>query len=345
MAEKERDFLGMRIANFVEKGALAYPDDDAASLAGKFSDICLIDEKKNFLGLVLEGALLVASPKEKAKGLSFTPPTLSPESTLRDALKVFISSGLQAVPVVQRKGNKFSGVVRLSSLLSRLPIAEIALEEVVNKHPYSVGEATPVSDVREIMVRSRIGRVYVTDGANHLTGIITHNSFLKKPSFFKKDWRRAAEIMERGVLSVSPKDTVSKAVGLISKNKLRAVAVVENGHLVGAVEAGLVVSRVLELTEPVGEGVHIEVSGLSSLESFEKAAINSAVFGYVRKIAGELGPSTVKLVFKRSKSEWEVSLTVTTKNGRKMLASSSGFDALSAASEVLRTLQRKVRDG
>ncbi|MFH0961704.1 MAG: CBS domain-containing protein [archaeon] len=339
----EGNFLEMKVSGFVEKGSLAFPDDAAEGLAGKLSDICLIDERKNFLGVILEGALLLASPKEKAKNLSFNPPSISPESTVRDALKVFASSGMQLLPVVQK--GKLSGVLKLPSVIQKLPLGELTLEEVTNKHPYSIGEATPVADVREIMVRSRLGRVYVTDAAGHLTGIITHNSFLKKPGFFKKDWRRASEIMEHGVLSISPSDTVQKAAALVAKNRLRAIALVENGHLVGSVEAGLIVSKVLEKTEPVGEGIRVEILGLASLESFEKTAINSAVFGQVRKISEELGPSTIKLVFKRSRSEWEVSLTATLTGGKKILAKVSEFDALFAASEVLRTLQKRVRNG
>lgn len=337
-----KDFFGEKVAAFVEKGALAYPDDDSASLAGKASDICIVDEKKNFLGMVLEGTLLLSAPNEKAKNLSFNPPQVLPESEIGEALTIFVSSGLQALPVVQK--GKLQGVLKLPSILQKLPLGEISLEEAINKHPYSVGEATPVSDVREIMLRSRLGRVYVTDTAKHLIGIITHNSFLKKPIFFKKDWRRAADIMEHGVLSVSPKDTLAKAVSLIGKNGLRAIAVVEGGHLVGSVEAATVVLRVLDANAPIGEGISVEIAGLSGLESFEKSAINSAVFGQVKKIAKALGPSKIKIVFKRGKSEWEISLTMS-RGKEKILAKTSSFDALTGVSEVLRTLQRKVRNG
>jgi|GEM_PF-3860696 len=344
MAYDAKNLLESKVSGFIEKAALCYPDDEASKIAGKLTDACIIDEKRNFQGLVLEGTLLAANPNEKAKTLSFSPPTTSPGDKLRDALKTFVSSGLEVLPVVEK--GKLQGVLKLSSILPKLPASEIALSEVVNKHPYSIGESSPVSDVREIMHRSRLGRVYVTDSAGHLVGIITHSSFLKKPSFFKKDWRRAAEIMEHGVVSVAPEDTVEKAVQKIAKNRLRAVALVEKGKLSGSVESSRIISKVLERNEPIGDGIYAQVSGISKLEPFEKAAINSVVQSSISKIAKSLGAGAkVKLVFKQGKSTWEIDLSCESKKAGNFRAKGTAFDAISGASEVLRTLEKQVRKG
>jgi CBS domain-containing protein len=342
--------LESKVAAFAEKAPIIFPDDPASVVSGKKKDFFIIGERKEFLGMVLESALVASLPTEKVRTLSFNPPILSPASTVMDALRMFVSSSLQTLPVVEKR--KLVGAVSVYSLLSRLDFSGVALEEVINRHPYSVAESLPVFDLREMMIRLRLPRAYVTDSAGNLMGVVTHSSFLQKPAFFKKDWRKVSEIMERGIISISPSDSVKSAVSGVCRRGMRAVAVVEGGKLVGSVSVRDLLHKYLELSQPLGEGISVEISGLGGLESFERAAINSMIFGHFKKIAKSIGEASAKIVFKKSKTQWEVSITVkpilhrgTQFRGKSIFHSAEAFDPLSAVSEALRTLQRTVRHG
>jgi CBS domain-containing protein len=342
------NILEAKVSDFMEKAPVAFTDDTVSSISGKGKDFFLVDEKKRFFGMVLEGSLLSAISTEKVKTVSFNPPVLSPGSSVLEAIKLFVSSSLQAIPIVDK--GKLVGSVSVYSLLSRLDLSDVALDEAINSHPYSVAETLPVFDLREMMTRLRLPRAYVTDSAGNLVGVVTHGSFLRKPIFVKKDWRKVVEIMERGVLSIKRGDSAKNAQSAICKHQLRAIAVLDGSKLVGSVSVRDLLKKYLEGAHPAGEGITIEVSGLSELESFERAAINSVIFGHFKKIAQSIGQASAKVVFRKMKTHWEVAITVkpilhkgAQFRGKSIFHSVEGFDPLSAVSEALRMLDRTVR--
>ncbi len=315
--------------------------ESVSSVARKGRNFFVVTDEKKFYGMVLESAILLAEPGEKAKTIAFSPPVLSATSTVKDALEFFASSGLQELPVVD-KGN-LVGEVKVTTILSALDFSRITTDEVMNRHPYTVGDSSKVADLRELMSRGRVRRVYVVAPSGDLSGVVTHSAILSKP-FQRKDERRVSEVMFHDVFFVSPSDPLKKAVAAMVKHGVQAVAVADGGRLIGEIECKHLIRKYLDAQMPTS-GISVQIVGLVGLESFERASINALIFDSMRKLGKSLGPSTTKVVFKRIAKGWEIKLSLEQTDGRKTSVGASGFDPLSATSEALRTLERRVRHG
>lgn len=339
-------FLEAKISGYYDARApAAFPDDEASTASGKKREFFIVGERKIFLGMVSEAALLAASPTEKLRNLMFKPPALQDSATVLEALKLFASSKMQQLPVITKDG-KLAGALSIYSLLPRMDFSQIPLEKVMNHNPFTAAETAPVADLRELMARNRVSRIYVKDSSGRLAGVITPGSFLQKPVFYKKDWRRASEIMERSVVGILPTDDSARAAAQLARHSVRTVAVVsKDGKLEGSVTIFSLIARYLESAEPAGQGIAVEVSGLGSLENFERSAVNSAIYEQIRKIALSLGPAKVKLVFKSGKSTWECKVSAEPARGRMMLLTAEGYDLFTCAAQALRTLEKRVRHG
>lgn len=101
-------------------------------------------------------------------------------------------------------------------------------------------ESKPTAlDVAQVMAKSRTGSVIITAGGR-VAGIITERDLLKKVS--AKDKKpgevSALQIMSSQVVSVKAYDSVDTAAGLMAKNRIKRLAVVEeDGSLVGVISA------------------------------------------------------------------------------------------------------------
>ena len=101
-------------------------------------------------------------------------------------------------------------------------------------------ESNPTAlDVAQVMAKSRTGSVIITTGGKP-SGIITERDLLKKVSARdrKPGEISALQIMSSPVIAVNAYDSVDTAAGLMAKNKIKRLAVVEeDGSLAGVISA------------------------------------------------------------------------------------------------------------
>lgn len=102
--------------------------------------------------------------------------TLTPETSIREAAKLFSDRRITGAPVVSREGH-LVGVVSQTDLVRREG-ARARVEQIMTPWAVSFEEETPVLELARQMLRKRIHRVVITrDGK--LSGIVTTMDLLK----------------------------------------------------------------------------------------------------------------------------------------------------------------------
>lgn len=102
--------------------------------------------------------------------------TLTPETTIREAAKLFSDRHITGAPVVSREGH-LVGVVSQTDLVRREG-ARARVEQIMTPWTVSFEEETPVLELARQLLRKRIHRVVITrDGK--LSGIVTTMDILK----------------------------------------------------------------------------------------------------------------------------------------------------------------------
>lgn len=155
------------------------------------------------------------------------------------------------------------------------------IRDVMTTNVVTIPSNTSISDAKRIMEAHRFQRLPVVDKGK-LVGIVTARR-LESVSPSKATsltvWELSyllnttpvKEIMEKNVITVSPDTTNEEAVALAQSQKVGALVVVEDGHVVGIVTTNdffyKIINPVLGLGDP---GSRIEVIGAGSGKAMEE---------------------------------------------------------------------------
>ncbi len=103
----------------------------------------------------------------------------------------------------------------------------------------SVSPSMTVCEAVTEMNRQRIGSVLVLEHGE-LVGIFTERDVLRRVVGGGLDPRRAlvAEVMTRGVLTITPESTIEETMVLFTEKRCRHLPVVDHGRLVGTISIG-----------------------------------------------------------------------------------------------------------
>jgi CBS domain-containing protein len=123
---------------------------------------------------------------------------------------------------------------------------EILVRDIMSRPPITAKEADNVMVVSKLMVRQNIGSVIILDKTGKPCGIITERDIVQRvaardlvPSNVK-----VLDIMSKPIVSVSPGVSVNEAAKEMNHKKIRRLAIVDGGKLVGI----LSMKDVLEVT-------------------------------------------------------------------------------------------------
>ena len=126
---------------------------------------------------------------------------------------------------------------------------KVQLKDVMSKNLTTVGVHTPVSLVATIFANSTFHHIPVVDDHQRLKGIISKTDFERIKSgisLFRNPKLEAyneslfrtlltSDIMTMNVIEMRPEDSIELAYKVFSKNKIRALPIVDKGKLVGIV--------------------------------------------------------------------------------------------------------------
>lgn len=112
---------------------------------------------------------------------------------------------------------------------------------------YSVTPTTSVLDAIKLMAEKGIGALVVLDEKGRLAGIVSERDYARKAALLERSAFDVAisEIMTADVLTVSPRDTSSFCMQLMTDRHLRHLPVLAEGELIGLLSIGDLVKHTI----------------------------------------------------------------------------------------------------
>lgn len=112
---------------------------------------------------------------------------------------------------------------------------------------WSVDSEAFVFEALELMAEKNLGALVITRGGGFV-GILSERDYARKVILLARDSRETsvAEIMTPDPVCVSPSETVSNCMQIMTDNRFRHLPVLEDGKLVGLISIGDVVRTVIK---------------------------------------------------------------------------------------------------
>jgi CBS domain-containing protein len=128
----------------------------------------------------------------------------------------------------------FSGYV--STILAHKKVSSV----------WSVGPNAMVGDVIQLMDEKNVGALPVVN-KDRLVGIVSERDCTRRVILTGKSFKETlvSDIMTKQVLTVTPTDSVTECMQIMTANRVRHLPVLEGTHLVGILSIGDVVNWLL----------------------------------------------------------------------------------------------------
>jgi CBS domain-containing protein len=112
---------------------------------------------------------------------------------------------------------------------------------------FAVKPDDPVLGAIELMAERHVGALLVMRGAE-LVGIVSERDYARKVILKQRaaDKTLVAQIMTEKVTTVSPEQTVTECMQIVTDQRVRHLPVVSGGRVVGVVSIGDLVKAVIE---------------------------------------------------------------------------------------------------
>ncbi len=125
-------------------------------------------------------------------------------------------------------------------------IGPLLAEDLMSSNPFTLLEDDNLRVADEIMKWKSIRHIPVIDHTGKFVGLITDKDLLRASisSLAEISWGvqdalyqdiQAAEIMNKAVVTISPKTSISRVARLMYKNKFSCLPVLKKGELVGVI--------------------------------------------------------------------------------------------------------------
>ena len=112
------------------------------------------------------------------------------------------------------------------------------VREVMTTGVISVPDDSTIEDAARLLARHRISGLPVVDRSGAPIGMVTEYDLIAK------EGHTVAEIMSRGVISVSPDTNVEEVAHLLTNQRIRRVPVMQGDRLVGIVSRSDLVRQI-----------------------------------------------------------------------------------------------------
>lgn len=110
--------------------------------------------------------------------------------------------------------------------------------EIMTREVICIRESASFEDAARLMARNRISGLPVVSDNGSLVGLVTEHDLIAKSG------RLVADVMTRGVISVSADTEVEQVQHLLTNQRIRRVPVVDNGRVVGVVSRSDLVRQI-----------------------------------------------------------------------------------------------------
>jgi len=266
-----------------------------------FHELPVVNEKNELIGFVNYRILIrrkSISLYSRVENVMVKPPTLEPEATIVDAVKMMIDAGYRSIPVV-KKNNKLVGIISRTDIIRLVPkitsVASIPVEDVMTSEPEVVEENSPVEYALDLMRKLGEMSAPVVDENRRLSGII-HMKDIAKAIWREKDRaslgelageKRKIEILVKEIMGnpiyVEEESTLGDAVEEMIKYHSSICGVVDkNMRPIGIISQRDVIEAVMRKGKQ--EGVFVQITGLDLEDMEPYMVIYDMVEAFLKKI-------------------------------------------------------------
>lgn len=123
--------------------------------------------------------------------------------------------------------------------------------KVKGSQVYSIGPDQTVLDAVAILIQHQIGALLVRDDTGTVSGIISERDVLRECLHRSGDLGRipVREVMTRDLVVCEPDDAVDYAMGIVTKNRVRHLPIMDADGVAGIISIGDLVKAGLEEAE------------------------------------------------------------------------------------------------
>lgn len=252
--------------------------DSDDTLAKAMSDIMqtrkavIVTKNGEYFGMIDSGSLRSLSDDLnvlKAGTVAVKAPVINEETTLLDTCKLFFTTRLKALPMIQ--GKKIVGVMSFLDLLKRLSEEKVLehhrVNEVMSKPGVRIDEDSSIAQAQTVMRKNHVRRLIVTKEGT-LSGILSTYDLAevlikpreKAPLLRKKSGMKDVSIkslMQKEVATVPQDESLTMAANKMVSMNVASLVVVDGNSPVGVVTAHDILETVFAKEEP-----SIHISGL-----------------------------------------------------------------------------------
>ena len=165
------------------------------------------------------------------------------DDDLRKASEIMLRNGISSV-VVERDG-RITGIITKTDLIRYLKNSTKKVKDFMSKRVFSLEIGSSLLQARRIMLERGIKRLPITLGGK-IVGMITEKDIAKALGLFRKisegrHWDekmkkiKVEHIMSKDIISITPNDTLGKAVKVMLRKRISGLPVIENDRLVGII--------------------------------------------------------------------------------------------------------------
>ena len=189
----------------------------------------------------------VSKVKKYESGMVVNPLTISPDSTLENALKLMKENNISGVPVTDKKSNKLEGILTNRDVRFALNINQKVSELMTKENLITVKDNISENEAKEILHQHRIEKLLVVDDQYSCIGLITVKDIEKSNS------HPNATKDEKGRLRVAAGTTVGdrgfeRAEALIDSDTDIIVVDTAHGH---SIQVPKTIERIKKLSNSV----------------------------------------------------------------------------------------------
>ncbi len=195
----------------------------------------------------------VARVKKFESGMVVDPLTLSPSSTLGDALAMMEAHKISGLPVVEPGTDKLVGIltnrdVRFASQQD-MPVSELMTKDVV-----TVEEGISHHEARQILHQHRIEKLLVTDADNRCIGLITVKDIEKAQRFPDATKDDQGRLCVAAATGTGP-DGLARTEALIEAGCDVIVVDTAHGHSAGVLDQVSAVKKMSNATQVIAGNI------------------------------------------------------------------------------------------
>ncbi len=123
--------------------------------------------------------------------------------------------------------------------------------DIKNGKVVLIKKGKTVYDAIKILVEQNIGALLVVEKSGNLAGIITERDILRESAERDNLLRKTKveKVMTKDLIIGLPEDDIEYIMGILTKNRIRHLPVLDGGNIVGIISIGDVVKAQLQVQE------------------------------------------------------------------------------------------------